>query len=111
MTRVLPLPAPARISSGPSGWGTASRCCALRPLRKSIELELRVQFSIVGHANVPGAASRSSRCRVRRLLQELFEGVRIQHLETQVLELGGGFGGEPVFRPFRQRTEALFDLL
>src|SRR6185369_11840229 len=37
MTRVLPLPAPARIRSGPSVWLTASRCCALRPLRKSMK--------------------------------------------------------------------------
>ena len=29
MTRVLPLPAPARISTGPSVASTASRCCAL----------------------------------------------------------------------------------
>src|SRR5215471_5254815 len=27
MTRVLPLPAPARISTGPSVVSTASRCC------------------------------------------------------------------------------------
>ena len=36
MTRVLPLPAPARIRSGPSVCATASRCSAFRPLRKSI---------------------------------------------------------------------------
>ena len=30
MTRVLPLPAPARISSGPSVCVTASRCCAIQ---------------------------------------------------------------------------------
>src|ERR1019366_1361717 len=39
MTRVLPLPAPARISKGPSMWLTASRCCALSPLRKSMKGE------------------------------------------------------------------------
>src|ERR1035437_6551834 len=37
MTRVFPLPAPARISKGPSIWFTASRCCALSPLRKSMK--------------------------------------------------------------------------
>src|ERR1035441_5630354 len=36
MTRVLPLPAPARIRSGPSVCITASRCCAFSPLRKSM---------------------------------------------------------------------------
>src|SRR5438132_7248277 len=30
-TRVLPLPAPAKMSSGPSGASTASRCCAFSP--------------------------------------------------------------------------------
>src|ERR1019366_5542842 len=44
MTRVLPLPAPARISKGPSMWLTASRCCALSPLRKSMKGE-RPNFS------------------------------------------------------------------
>src|SRR5437879_12249693 len=33
MTRVLPLPAPARISTGPSVVSTASRCWGLRSLR------------------------------------------------------------------------------
>src|ERR1039457_358062 len=40
MPRVLPLPAPARVSRGPSIWLTASRCCALSPLRKSMKGEL-----------------------------------------------------------------------
>src|ERR1035437_1567264 len=44
MTRVLPLPAPARISKGPSMWLTASLCCALSPLRKSMKEE-RPNFS------------------------------------------------------------------
>src|ERR1700689_1995719 len=34
MTRVLPLPAPARISTGPSVVSTASRCCGLSWSRK-----------------------------------------------------------------------------
>src|SRR6202140_525882 len=34
MTRVLPLPAPARISSGPSAVSTASRCSGFRCSRK-----------------------------------------------------------------------------
>ncbi len=34
MTRVFPLPAPARMSTGPSVASTASRCCGLRPERK-----------------------------------------------------------------------------
>src|ERR671923_876357 len=33
MTRVLPLPAPARIRTGPSAVSTASRCWGLRSLR------------------------------------------------------------------------------
>src|SRR5579863_5933397 len=35
ITRVLPLPAPARIRTGPSVVSTASRCWGLRPERKS----------------------------------------------------------------------------
>src|ERR1700689_686040 len=31
MTRVLPLPAPATISSGPSTWEAAWRCGSVRP--------------------------------------------------------------------------------
>src|SRR3989442_15800675 len=34
MARVFPLPAPARISTGPSVVSTASRCCGLSWLRK-----------------------------------------------------------------------------
>src|SRR5204862_4121286 len=34
MTRVLPLPAPARMRTGPSVARTASRCCGFRPLRR-----------------------------------------------------------------------------
>src|SRR5277367_2817184 len=37
MTRVLPLPAPARISTGPSVVSTASRCCGLSWSRKDKE--------------------------------------------------------------------------
>src|SRR5581483_7233243 len=33
MTRVFPLPAPARTRSGPSVWSTASRCAGLSPSR------------------------------------------------------------------------------
>src|SRR2546425_10305676 len=36
MTRVLPLPAPARMRSGPSVWATASRCWGFNPSRKSM---------------------------------------------------------------------------
>ncbi len=35
-TRVLPLPAPAKISSGPSGDSTARRCASLSPSRRSV---------------------------------------------------------------------------
>src|SRR5207245_78960 len=35
MTRVFPLPAPARINTGPSVVATASRCWGFRPERKS----------------------------------------------------------------------------
>ena len=34
-TRVLPEPAPATMSSGPSAWMTASRWTGLRPSRRS----------------------------------------------------------------------------
>src|SRR5579864_176503 len=41
MTRVLPLPAPARMSSGPSVLSTASRCCGLSWSKKDKLLCLR----------------------------------------------------------------------
>src|SRR4051794_4046976 len=34
-TRVLPEPAPARMSSGPAAWVTASRCSGFRPSRRA----------------------------------------------------------------------------
>src|SRR5229473_8517126 len=43
MTRVLPEPAPARISSGPSLELTASRCCGLSWERKSKTYPLRLK--------------------------------------------------------------------
>ena len=36
-TRVLPLPAPAKMSSGPSGAVTASRWASLRSVRRGVE--------------------------------------------------------------------------
>src|SRR5947207_13798889 len=37
MTRVLPLPAPARMSTGPSVASTSLSCCGLRSFAKSIQ--------------------------------------------------------------------------
>ena len=39
-TRVLPLPAPARTSRGPSAVVTASRCSSLRRFRLSIQISV-----------------------------------------------------------------------
>src|SRR6187397_3650618 len=39
ITRVLPLPAPARMRTGPSVVSTASRCCSLRPVRRGDSAE------------------------------------------------------------------------
>src|SRR5208282_6594246 len=47
MTRVFPLPAPARISSGPLVVSTASRCCGLSWSRKDnaeVAPELMIEF-------------------------------------------------------------------
>ena len=63
MTRVFPLPAPARISSGPSVWLTASRCCGLSPLRKS--MGSRLLKCSKGRAK---AGRRDSICRGRRFV-------------------------------------------
>src|SRR5262249_30267342 len=41
MTRVLPLPAPARMRSGPSTVSTASRCCGLSWSRRVKALKMR----------------------------------------------------------------------
>src|SRR5437773_3296479 len=56
MTRVLPVPAPARIKTGPWMVSTASRCCGLRALRLSIaprslmcdELKARKESGCIG---------------------------------------------------------------
>jgi len=50
MTRVLPLPAPARISTGPSVVSTASRCWGLsceRNVRKTAPEPLGIRTSLV----------------------------------------------------------------
>src|ERR1051325_3533089 len=44
MTRVLPEPAPAKISSGPSPASTASRCCGLSCERKSVMKMFQATF-------------------------------------------------------------------
>src|SRR2546423_2270993 len=44
ITRVLPEPAPARISSGPSPVFTASRCCGFSCERKSVMTMFRQTF-------------------------------------------------------------------
>src|SRR6185312_2887522 len=45
MTRVLPLPAPARISSGPSTCSTAARCSGLRWARRGWGVEDTLYFN------------------------------------------------------------------
>ena len=44
-TRVLPLPAPASTSSGPSPWRTASRCGGLRPSSRSVTVWILPEVS------------------------------------------------------------------
>src|SRR5579863_528612 len=44
MTRVLPLPAPARMSTGPSVVSTASRCCGLSWERKDKASRVLIEF-------------------------------------------------------------------
>src|SRR5450432_3448914 len=44
MTRVFPLPAPARMSTGPPVVSTASRCCGLSWERKDKVEELRAFY-------------------------------------------------------------------
>src|SRR5579864_3246822 len=54
MTRVLPLPAPARMSSGPSVLSTASRCCGFSWSRSDKLLRLRL-FCPLRRACLAGA--------------------------------------------------------
>src|ERR1044072_2844613 len=52
MTRVLPEPAPARISSGPLLWRTASCCAGLRDESRSMvirDLRFAIDASITNH--------------------------------------------------------------
>ncbi len=51
--RVLPVPAPARISSGPAGWMAASRCCSFSPSRTLADSNM--------YTNVVRLAKRASR--------------------------------------------------
>ena len=52
-TRVLPEPAPATTSSGPSAWATASACAGLSPDRRS-------NLGAMGSAGSPAAALKRS---------------------------------------------------
>ncbi len=49
-TRVLPEPAPAMMSSGPSGWVTASACTGFRPASSGEEVAAEVTRSKVSDA-------------------------------------------------------------
>jgi hypothetical protein len=54
MTRVFPLPAPARMSTGPSVVSTASRCCGLSLFRKdNAEVAPGEIFNFTGNCLLP----------------------------------------------------------
>src|SRR3981081_609656 len=59
MTRVLPLPAPARISTGPSVVSTASRCCGLSWSRKD-NAEVTPEALIEFYRGLDAAGRRSA---------------------------------------------------
>ena len=54
-TRVLPVPAPASTSTGPSGVSTATRCSGLRPVQI-----VRRRAARAARAAMPPAAGRGS---------------------------------------------------
>src|SRR5712691_5687630 len=67
MTRVLPLPAPARISTGPLVVSTASRCCGFSWSRKDnaeVAPESMIEF-------YRGIATRRYRKSIRQLVASL----------------------------------------
>src|ERR1700730_1139720 len=69
MTRVLPEPAPARISNGPSLEVTASRCCSLSSERRSI---MNVMANTFKHT----MCSAQTECQLILLLRFSEEAVR-----------------------------------
>src|SRR5215472_8490498 len=65
MTRVLPLPAPARINTGPSLVSTASRCCGFSWSRNDkTEVAPEVDLSILqDNLDVKGCLTSGRCCR------------------------------------------------
>ena len=57
-TRVLPEPAPATISRGPSVWVTASYCTGFRPSRRESAASLMGTPGYRSAATAPAAAHR-----------------------------------------------------
>src|SRR5436189_660469 len=72
MTRVLPLPAAATISSGPSTCVTASRCASVRSSRS-----VSVDNTIPQYGRTAGGSKRSSGQRQRRRTALLVQHERL----------------------------------
>src|SRR5438067_2012596 len=74
-TRVLPLPAPAKINSGPSACSAASRCCGLRRRSSSSRWACEISGTVkgsefIGHVlTLPGMGSDPELSRDRLLYQ------------------------------------------
>src|SRR5437588_3648935 len=107
-TRVLPLPAPASISSGPSPWVTASRCGSLSPSSSSLRCSACGFSPMIGSIEARPEAARvapaASRPRVSRLLRRASAAGWIRSLDCpQRAHFGGLFGivvGDLADHPF-----------
>src|SRR5687767_10308375 len=94
MTRVFPEPAPARMSSGPSMWSTASRCSGLRPVRGSNGWLLRLFYSdaLCEVARLVDIAAASDRDVIREQLQWQYHhdwGEHLRHARQRNQRIGG----------------------
>src|SRR5271165_7547144 len=83
MTRVLPLPAPARISTGPSVVSTASRCCGLSWSRKD-NAEVAPESLVRFYRGIAVGGSRPVRLRgAGRILAARRAGVFVLSAESR----------------------------
>src|SRR6266568_4503697 len=102
MTRVLPLPAPARISKGPSVCSTARRCWGLRSSRR---LDMLIGLAGDPLKKNPGLLKQETFCAQYResfnMVGDLF-GMR-SDLCWRAIRSGSGARSEAVFH-FRQNA-------
>src|SRR5688572_12914473 len=106
MTRVLPLPAPATISNGPSTCVTASRCASVRSFNNSSLDTTAPQYGRAGGASKRGAGAAGNLVPSAGLSSRASAGLVVPNQQM----LSGGSGGNnalPVCgKPIDQHSSA-----